>query len=300
VPYFRLLGAQLAIGAAAIFARYALTGAGPFAVSALRLAIAAVPFVVLAFVVRSPARIGWKRELIFAGAGVALAAHFATWIASLLYAPVAVSTILVATTPIWTCAYAAIFERRPPARAYYLALALAALGLGMIVLQRVTPAPIPGHALLGDVLALVGGIAIGVYLIVVQRAGAATLDRPAIPTSAIVARTYSWAAFSLVPLMLFAHQGPPALGDYRAWLGVIGMAIFAQLIGHTALNAALRDFTPSVVAMATLLEPVSAAILAALLFAEAVSPQTALGGFAILVAVGITLRSNAAANAALA
>jgi DME family drug/metabolite transporter len=77
------------------------------------------------------------------------------------------------------------------------------------------------------------------------------------------------------------------------------MAIFAQLIGHTMLNAALRDFTPSVVAMATLLEPVSAALLAALLFIEAVSPQTALGGLAILIAVGMTLRSNAAAAAPL-
>jgi drug/metabolite transporter (DMT)-like permease len=176
---------------------------------------------------------------------------------------------------------------------------LAAIGLVLIMLQRVTPAPIPGHALLGDALALAGGVAIGVYLIVVQRAGSATLARPAMSTTAIVARTYSWAALSLVPLMLFAHQGPPALGDYRAWLGVLGMAIFAQLIGHTMLNAALRDFTPSVVAMATLLEPVSAALLAALLFIEAVSPQTALGGLAILIAVGMTLRSNAAAAAPL-
>jgi drug/metabolite transporter (DMT)-like permease len=290
VPYLRLLGAQLAIGAAAIFARYALTGAGPFAVSALRLAIAAIPFVILALLARSPVRLGWRRELVFAGAGIALAAHFATWIGSLLYTSVAVSTILVATTPIWTCAYAAIVERRPPARAYYLALGLAALGLVAIVLQRVAPAPVPGQALLGDALALAGGMAIGVYLILVQRFGFAPADGRPIPTRDIVARTYSWAALALVPLMLFAHQGPPAIGDYRAWFGVLGMAIFAQLIGHTALNAALRDFTPSVVAMATLLEPVSAALLAALLFAEAISPATALGGLAILTAVAITLR----------
>jgi len=293
VPYLRLLGAQLAIGAAAIFARYALSGAGPFAVSALRLALAAIPLVVLAVLARSSGRLGWRRELVFVGAGVALAAHFATWIASLLYTSVAVSTLLVATTPIWTTAYAALVERRPPARAYYLALALAAAGLVLIMLQRSAPAPIPGATLLGAVLALAGGMAIGVYLIVVQREGAASASRPAVPTRDIVARTYSWGALALLPLMLIAHQGPPALGDGRAWFGVIGMAIFAQLIGHTALNAALRDFTPSVVAMATLLEPVSAALLAALLFSEAVTPVTALGGAAILAAVAITLRSSA-------
>jgi hypothetical protein len=46
---FALLAlAQLAIGAAAIFARFALAGGGPIAVSALRLLVAALPVAVFA------------------------------------------------------------------------------------------------------------------------------------------------------------------------------------------------------------------------------------------------------------
>jgi DME family drug/metabolite transporter len=70
------------------------------------------------------------------------------------------------------------------------------------------------------------------------------------------------------------------------------MALVSQLLGHTALNAALRDFTPSVVALTTLLEPIVAAILAAIVFRETLSWQAAGGGVAILIAVGSMLASS--------
>jgi threonine/homoserine efflux transporter RhtA len=59
LPYLRLLGAQVAIGAAAIFARFALSGAGPLAVSALRLGIAAVIALAIALPFR---RLSMRRE----------------------------------------------------------------------------------------------------------------------------------------------------------------------------------------------------------------------------------------------
>jgi drug/metabolite transporter (DMT)-like permease len=295
-PYLRLLGAQLAIGAAAIFARYALTGAGPFAVSALRLLLAAIPFILFALVRRSRGRIDLRREVAFAVAGVALAIHFAGWIASLLYTSVALSTLLVSTTPLWTGAYDSLRERRLPSRAYLIALALAALGVGLIALRHDAPAPVPGNALLGEGLALLGAAAIGVYLVIVRNAGARPASGEALPTSSIVARTYGWAAVVLIGLAAFAHQPPPAGNDGLAWFGILAMALVSQALGHTALNAALRDFTPSTVALSTLLEPVSAAVLAALLFHEGLSPQAFVGALIVLAAVAIALRDQPASS----
>jgi len=287
VPALRLLGAQLAIGAAAIFARYALGGAGPFAVSALRLGIATL--VALLFV-RGFARLGWRRECAFACAGLALGAHFATWIASLSYTSVAVSTLLVTTTPIWTELYDVARERRPPTPAYLAALALALCGVALIAFgHAAVPAPIADHALLGDALALCGSVAIGAYLLVVRDAGA-NPDGTRLGTRQIVARTYAWGAVATVALAVVSHQGPPALADTSAWAGILAMALVSQLLGHTALNAALRDFTPSVVAMTTLLEPIVAAVLAAFIFRETLSWQAALGGVLVLAAIAVTLR----------
>lgn len=288
-----MLGAQLAIGAAAIFARYALSGAGPFAVSALRLGIATIAVLLLG---RTLGRLSIRREIALGCAGVALAVHFATWIASLEYTSVAISTLLVTTTPIWTEAFDTIRERRAPGRTYAIALVLALAGVAAIAFSGgLHPAPIPGYALLGDALALCGSLAIGGYLLIVRDAGADGGVR--LPTRDIVVRTYAWSTLALALGAFVAKQGPPAFADARAWGGILAMALVSQLLGHTALNAALRSFTPSVVAMTTLLEPPIAAVLAALIFHETLSLQAAAGGVLVLAAVGIVLRATRAAQA---
>ncbi len=292
LPYARLLGAQLAIGAAAIFARFALAGAGPFAVSALRLGIAAA--VVLAFA-RRFGRISARREVALVGAGATLALHFATWVASLLFTSVAISTLLVTTTPVWTEVYEVVRERRAPSAAFTFALALALGGVMLIVTARAsTPAPVPGHALLGDALALIGSIAIGAYLVIVRDSGARHTEP--LPTSAIVARTYSWAALVLLIAAVAARQPAPALANTGAWFGILAMALISQLLGHTGLNAALRDFSPSTVGMTTLLEPVIAGALAAALLHESLTPRALFGGALVLIAIAVTLRRTPSAR----
>lgn len=289
----QLLGAQVAIGAAAIFARFALAGAGPLVVSALRLAIATA--IVAAFALPLE-RISRRREVAFAAAGLALAAHFALWIGSLSYTTVAASTLLVTTTPLWTTLYDAARTRRVPSRPFLVALGLALVGTIVIVGSR-TPAtvPIPGRTLVGDAMALAASFAIGVYLVVVRDAGAKH-ERP-LATRGIVTRTYAWATLALVVGSLLGREAPPPPANGRAWGGILAMALVSQTIGHTALNAALRSFSPSVVALATLLEPVVAALLAIALFREEPSFATTIGGVVVLVGVGIALADARTANA---
>ncbi len=294
VPYFRLLGAQLAIAAAAIFARYALTGAGPLAVATSRLGIAALVALALAgpFV-----RLSRRRELAFGAAGLALAIHFGTWIASLEFTSVAAATLLVTTTPLWTELYDIARERRPPSRAYLTSLGLALAGVAALVTARAAaPAPVPGHELLGDALALAGSVAIGAYLLIVRDAGAepGRAARAArLGTRQVIARTYSWAALALAAGAAAAHQAPPALTDGPAWAGILAMALVSQMLGHTALNAALHDFSPSTISLTTLLEPVIAAAFAAAIFRELLTAQAVAGGLLVLAAVAVTLRDAA-------
>ncbi len=289
MPYVRLLGAQVAIGAAAIFARFALSGAGPLAVSALRLGIAALAMLALAGPLQ---KISLRRELAFGVAGLILALHFAAWIASLLYTSVALSTLLVTTTPIWTELYEVVRERRAPPRSFVASLGLAFAGVALIVLHRTaTPAPIAGRAVFGDALALIGSLAIGAYLLIVRDAGARHAQPLA--TAQIVARTYSWAALCLVIGAVAAREPAPHLTAVAAWLGILAMALVSQLLGHTALNAALRNFSPSTVALSTLLEPVIAGLLAAALFGEALGLAAIAGGALVLAAIAITLRRTA-------
>jgi drug/metabolite transporter (DMT)-like permease len=230
-------------------------------------------------------------------AGVALALHFAAWIASLDYTSVAVSTLLVTTTPLWTETYDIVRERRLPSPAFAISLVVGFGGVAIIALQRSAGAPpVRGHELFGDALALAGSFAIGAYLIIVRDAGAAA-NRSRLPTLRIVVRTYGWAALVLIAMAAFAQQPPPALTNVTAWGGILAMALVSQLLGHTAINAALRDFRPSVIALSTLAEPIVAAAFAAILFHESITPLTIVGGILVLSAVAITLRSESTAGA---
>lgn len=294
MPYAILASAQVAVGAAAIFARFALSGAPPLAVSAWRLVIASAVLLVIAVVRYSPRQARGRSiphddkrsTVLFAGAGVALAAHFASWIWSLDYTSVAVSTLLVATTPIWTALYDSVVHKRHLSTVAYGAFAAGAVGLVLVAGFNIARPPIPGHELLGDGLAIVGAIAIGAYFILVREV------RDAYGTRAIVTRTYSWAALLLLAGSLAAHQYPPAFSDGNAWGGIIAMALVSQLLGHTAMNASLRWFTPSAVAMTTLLEPVTAAVLALLIFGETLTPPAIGGGVLVLLAIGAFLREE--------
>ena len=298
-PYTTLVGAQIAVGAAAIFARFALSGAPPLAASAWRLVIAAAVLLVIAGVTprlrsgplasargRSIPHDDKGARVVFVAAGVALAVHFASWVWSLDYTSVAVSTLLVATVPIWTAIYDSVVYKRHLSSIGYAAFLVGAAGLTLVVWFNRTRPPIAGHEYLGDALAVVGAIAIAAYFILVREV------RQDFGTRSIVTRTYSWGALVLLVGSLAAHQYPPPFTDQKAWGGILAMALVSQLLGHTAMNASLRWFTPSAVAMTTLLEPVIAAILALFLFGETLTAPAVAGGVLVLLAIGAFLREE--------
>jgi len=216
-------------------------------------------------------------------AGGALAIHFATWIASLEYTSVAVSTLLVATSPLWTTLYDATVRRRRFSPLAPPAFAAAIAGLAMVTSGNRSTPPHPGHELLGAALALAGSAAFAGYLLLVRDVRAHRSTRE------IVTNTYSVAALALVIAAAVAHQAPPAVHAYGAWGGIVAMAVVSQLLGHTGMNAALRWFSPSAVAFSTLVEPVIAAVLALLIFGERLSPLAALGGCLLLAAIATAI-----------
>jgi drug/metabolite transporter (DMT)-like permease len=272
--------AQLAIGAAAVFARFALTSSGPLAVSAARLTIGALPLVLLAALRGRLKPIDPRTEWRLAGAAVLLALHFATWIASLDYASVAISTLLVCSTPVWTEVYAVL--RRRGVDLYAAASILGALaGVAIVV-----GAPDRANTPLGIGLALLGAVTIAAYLILVRGIDARY------DTLAVTSRTYAYAAVLLTLGALAVHDHLPPPGDLRAWGGILAMALLSQLFGHTALNAAVRVISATLVGTLILLEPLIATVLAAWLFGERLGAATAIGAAIILAAIAVALRGE--------
>jgi len=216
-------------------------------------------------------------------AGVALAAHFATWIASLDYTTVAISTLLVALAPLWTTLYDLIVRRRRYPALVYAAFLAGIAGVALVTGNATSPPPIAGHGTLGAVLAIAGSAAIAAYFLLVRNV------RDALSTRTIVTHTYSVAAIVLVLAAIAARQPPPPLHASLAWSGILAMALVSQLLGHTGMNAALRWFSPTTVSFSTLVEPVLAALLALALFGESLAPLAVLGAILLLGSIGVVL-----------
>lgn len=279
MPWGALAGGILALSTASVLIR--LAGAPALVVGAWRLGLATLiltPWGLAPFL-RAARTLGRGEAIRLALSGLALAAHFAAWIASLSYTSVASSVVLVTTTPIYVgLASRYLLGERVGGRRW-LAIALAMAGgitIGYGDLQA------SGTALWGDALAIVGALAMATYLLL-GRALRRTLS-----TTAYVWPCYGVAAAALTAGCLIARQ--PLLGyDRGTYVAMALLALVPQALGHSVFNWALVRVSPLVVTLAILGEPVGASVLAFLVLGEAPPPMLWLGGPLLLF--GLVLAS---------
>ena len=292
IPYLVLFVGQLAVGSAALLARLGLdAGMNALALSAWRLAVASILLLAASRFARKQREAGnppdtrTRMRLILAG--LCLGIHFATWFASLKLIPIARSTLLVTTAPVWTgLAQRFLFKKRLPPT-FWLGLTIAGVGVYLITLQD-TPLLTLGatgrQSPAGDLLAIAGAIAISGYLLLVEDI------QPTLGTSGTITWTYSVAAIGLMLAAVLSVPIQNAVPHNRAaWLSIMGLALIPQLIGHTSFNWCLKHFKAAVVAASTLLEPVFAGALAWLLLAEPLSTRQIVGAVILLGGVALTL-----------
>lgn len=277
-PFVVLGIALLAVSNGAIFARIA--EAPPLAIAAWRVGLAALVVLPLAATVRRP--VGFDRRALAcaAGTGAMLALHFATWIASLEHTTIARSVLFVSTSPIWVAVLQFLGGRGLPSRQTLAALALAVAG------SVVVSGGEAGGLWLGDALALAGGLAMAGYFLFSRAAQSQLAFRSYLGIAYGVAAVVLWAAVLLT--------GTQAIGfDARTWWAFAGMAAVSQLIGHSGYNWSLRHLDPLFVAVASVGEPVLAAMLGWWLLGESVDDRTVGGGLLILAGIALaTLKAR--------
>jgi drug/metabolite transporter (DMT)-like permease len=213
--------------------------------------------------------------------GVALAAHFATWVPSAKLTSVAAATALVATQPVWQGLISLAQGRRLPAAAW------AGIGLAVTGTMVATGADfgVSGTAVLGDLLAVVGGLMAAVYTALGERVRATT------STTAYTTVCYSVCALVLVVVCL--TSGTPLAGFSTAtWIALVCMTVGPQLLGHSMFNFALRRVSATTISMVVLLEVPGAALIGWLWLGQ--RPGTAaLVGIALLVSgVAVVILAN--------
>ena len=285
-PFAGLAFGILAISCASLLARKALEGAPALVVAALRMIAASAvlaPFAILHHR-RSYASLSSRDFLLGVAAGVLLAAHFATWIASLQHTSVINSVVLVSTAPLFV-ALGSRFLLRESIPSPAIGGMLAALaGCFLIAFQDAGSAQSRPHGILGDALALTGAATVGAHLLIGRNLRA---KLPLVPYATLV---YGSAALTLLLACLAA--GKPILGHSNAtYLWIVLLGLGPQLLGHSAYNWALAFLPPTTVAVAMLGEPVGSSLLAFLVLGETPGIISILGAALILGGILASTRS---------
>jgi drug/metabolite transporter (DMT)-like permease len=270
--------------------------------SAPLIAFAAAPALAVAFwrnglaaVALTPVTIGPRRaELRGAGrrdltfcvlAGLALAAHFGTWMPSVQLGSVATSTALVATQPVWQGLIAAGQGRRP-SPAVWVGIGFAVAGAAWATGADVG---VSRQAVLADVLALLGGVFAAIYTALGEQA------RARLSTT-----TYTWICYGVCALVLLVvcvvARVRLAGYDAKTWAAILAIVIGAQLLGHSMFNYALQRTSATTVSVLILLETPGAALLAWVWLGQ--TPRaSALPGLALLlIGVAVVVVGGAAGS----
>ena len=222
--------------------------------------------------------VGRHQPALVLAAGLCLALHFVSWIASLRYTSVASSVILVTLTPLLLVPAGYLIWGERPTRRLGLGIGLAIGGSACIAWNDFQLSP--PQALYGDLLALGGAVMMAAYLV------CGRLVRPSVPLPLYAGLVYAcaavclWAVCLLSPVSILGYTG-------SAYLVLLLLGLGPQLIGHTVVNWALAYLSPTIVAVILLAEPVGASLLAWLWLGESVSWLQGGGGVLILTGIGL-------------
>lgn len=271
---------------------FKLADAPPITASFWRLALATL--LLLPFTARAwPAWRGYsaKEWGITAAAGIALGLHFALWVWSLESTSVAASTALVTLQAVFVALGGHFLLGDRLGRLAWLGIAVAVAGAVAIAVTDRGTAPQPDKALLGDALALLGGLGSAAYFLLGRRL------RTTRGLVEYVTPVYGLAAVTLLLGLAVVGQ-PLATGlPWEAFLYFVLLAAVPMLGGHTVANWVVKYLPAHTVATWILLEPVGAALLAWPILGEVPPLGVALGGALVLAGAAMTVQRRAGAAA---
>jgi drug/metabolite transporter, DME family len=254
------------------------TGRAAVSIGWYRVAVAAV---VVALVFRGrglrAAGTAFRRHPVaLAVAGAGFGAYQALYFVGVQDVGVSVSTLVsLGIAPIALTLGAAIVRRRVPAPGGLAVLGCAILGLVLVSLRPGSGADAP-HPVLGVLASIASGLGY---------AGITALSRrlSALDPLLLTGVTSAVGALVLLPFAIGAGMAVPHDAIADGWLIYIG--VVPTVAAYWLFYRGLRSTAPEVAGVLTLLEPLAAAVLAAIVLHESLSGWAVVGGGLMLVAV---------------
>lgn len=285
----RSLGLMLVIAAAVLWGSTGTVQAllpparEPIVVAAVRLAIAALTLLALAgCAARSRAGfrdLNWRGV---AAAGVAIAAYNVMFFIAVTGAGIGIGTALaIGSAPIWVTLYEIVVLRRLPGGMRLLGQGVCILGAVLLVVSGSAA----NASLGGIVLALLAGSAYAIYAVITGRIGQSA------PPATLAAATFSVAALVLAPALLILPTDWLAMPGAMEKLAFLG--VFATGLAYALYTWGLRHVSASTGVTLSLVEPLTAWLLATFLIGEPSSSTKILGAALLFLGLVMVTRTPA-------
>jgi drug/metabolite transporter (DMT)-like permease len=218
--------------------------------------------------------------------GVILAAHFSLWITSLKMTSVASSVILVTAHPILVAPVSFYFLKEKLSWLNALGIAISLGGVGILVIGNYGFAAFGLDTLEGNILALLGGVAAGLYIL----GGRKIRKTVSTVTYAFVVYAVGTITLFFICLILSAPVYNLVPTDYAI---ILLMAVVSGILGHTLYNWSLGYIRASIMSVALLGEPIGSSLLAYVIpwIHQEPSLYTIVGGCIILIGIYLTART---------
>jgi drug/metabolite transporter (DMT)-like permease len=217
------------------------------------------------------------RILMLIGVGIVLALHFASWITSLEYTAVASSVIFVHVDPLFVAVVSHFWYGEKISLKTAIGIFFGFVGVSLIAWEDSSHG---GVNLYGDMLALFGGLMLGIYILFGRRI------RQSLDLVEYVTPVYATSAIILLLSSIITNTKLIGFQVYDFFIFSL-IAIIPMIFGHTVNNWALKYVSASIVSISLLGEPIIASILAFLILSEIPSVLTIVGG--IITFTGILL-----------
>lgn len=194
-----------------------------------------------------------RRRLLLAGGF--LAVHFALFLGSIAYTSVASAATLATMAGVFVAIGGIWYLGEHPSRRTWIGIGITMLGAAAIGGGDLADLQLGPRALIGDAMAFLSAVLVAGYLLIARRV------RSRVHTTTFSSIVYSAAAALLVVLCV-VFDAPLWGYSTPQWLGIIGIILGPQLLGHNIFTTLLSSVPATVIGVTVLAEPVIATLLA--------------------------------------
>ncbi len=214
--------------------------------------------------------------------GVFFAGDLGFWHWSIQLTTIANATLLCNLAPIYVTLFSALVLQERFSPRFIIALLLAIAGAAVLMSSSTA---FGAQYLRGDILGLITAVFYASYLLTVGR----------LRTRYSTATIMFWSSLmaSIVLLLVSVFTGVFALPETpRAWGLLVILALVSHLGGQGLIAYALAHLSTAFSSLSLLIQPVISALLAWILFQEALGPVQMLGGIVVLAAIYLARRAT--------